>query len=235
MQVGDPNDPELGPKVAAAMGEIIDYFWRACRARRADPRDDLISALVTTEVDGRMLDDEEAANFSMLLLLAGHITTTRAARQRGAHVRREPGRLGRAARRPRADPRRDRGGAAAAVAVHAGRPGTTLRAVEIAASSIPADALVMPVAAGRQPRPAARTPTRTASTSAAGSAAARSWRSGTACTSASAPRWPGWRAGSRWRSSPGATGALPVDHASRCGTSRSGILGTRELPVVVAR
>ena len=76
MQVGDPNDPELGPKVAAAMSEIIDYFWRACRARRADPRDDLISALVTTEVEGRVLDDEEAANFSMLLLLAGHITTT---------------------------------------------------------------------------------------------------------------------------------------------------------------
>ena len=26
MQVGDPNDPELGPQVAAAMSEIIDYF-----------------------------------------------------------------------------------------------------------------------------------------------------------------------------------------------------------------
>jgi erythromycin 12 hydroxylase len=76
MQVGDPNDPELGPQVAAAMSEIIDYFLRVCRARRAGPRDDLISALVTTEVEGRVLDDEEAANFSMLLLLAGHITTT---------------------------------------------------------------------------------------------------------------------------------------------------------------
>src|SRR3954447_15471434 len=76
MQVGDPNDPDVGPKVAAAMSEIIDYLLRACRARRAEPRDDLISALVTTEVEGRVLDDEEAANFSMLLLLAGHITTT---------------------------------------------------------------------------------------------------------------------------------------------------------------
>ncbi len=76
MQVDDPTDPELGPKVDAAMADITDYLTRACRARRAAPGDDLISKLVTTEVDGRALDDEEASNFSMLLLLAGHITTT---------------------------------------------------------------------------------------------------------------------------------------------------------------
>jgi erythromycin 12 hydroxylase len=76
MQVDDPRDPTLGPRIAAALAEITAYLTEHCCDRRADPRDDLISALVTAEVDGRRLDDEEAANFSMLLLLAGHITTT---------------------------------------------------------------------------------------------------------------------------------------------------------------
>jgi len=76
MQVDDPKDPVLGSKIAAAMADIIAYLTEHCRDRRASPREDLISALVTAEVDGRRLDDEEAANFSMLLLLAGHITTT---------------------------------------------------------------------------------------------------------------------------------------------------------------
>lgn len=76
MQVDDPRDPELGAKIAAAMADITAYLTEHCRDRRAAPREDLISALVTAEVEGRRLDDEEAANFSMLLLLAGHITTT---------------------------------------------------------------------------------------------------------------------------------------------------------------
>jgi erythromycin 12 hydroxylase len=85
MQVDDPTDPELGPRVAAAMADIRAYLVAAVEERRAavadgTAGDDLITALVTAEVitDGSpaMLDDEEAANFSLLLLLAGHITTT---------------------------------------------------------------------------------------------------------------------------------------------------------------
>jgi erythromycin 12 hydroxylase len=76
MQVEDPKEAMDDPTIRDAMGEITGYLGDWCRARRADPVDDLISALVTTDVDGRVLDDEEAANFSMLLLFAGHITTT---------------------------------------------------------------------------------------------------------------------------------------------------------------
>jgi erythromycin 12 hydroxylase len=76
MQVEDPQEAMGDPAIRDAMGEITDYLGDWCRTRRDDPTDDLISALVTAEVDGRRLDDEEAANFSMLLLLAGHITTT---------------------------------------------------------------------------------------------------------------------------------------------------------------
>ena len=85
MQVDDPTDPELGARVQAAMADIRDYLVARVEERRAavadgTAGDDLITALVTAEVvtDGSpvLLDDEEAANFSLLLLLAGHITTT---------------------------------------------------------------------------------------------------------------------------------------------------------------
>jgi erythromycin 12 hydroxylase len=71
MQVDDPSDPALGERVAAAMADIAAYLTARVQERRTAPTDDLISALVEAG-----LDDEEAANFSLLLLLAGHITTT---------------------------------------------------------------------------------------------------------------------------------------------------------------
>ena len=85
MQVDDPADPELGPRIQAAMADIREYLVARVREHRAavadgTAGDDLITALVTAEVvtDGTpvLLDDDEAANFSLLLLLAGHITTT---------------------------------------------------------------------------------------------------------------------------------------------------------------
>jgi erythromycin 12 hydroxylase len=76
LQADDPQEAMNDPAVRTAMSEITAYLGDWCRTRRAEPVDDLISALVTTEVEGRRLDDEEAANFSMLLLFAGHITTT---------------------------------------------------------------------------------------------------------------------------------------------------------------
>src|SRR5262245_32368790 len=62
--------------VEEALREMDDYLLRQCLERRKSPRDDLISDLVTAEVDGQRLDDEQLVNFSRLLLLAGHITTT---------------------------------------------------------------------------------------------------------------------------------------------------------------
>src|SRR6185503_19274162 len=143
MQVGDPNDPELGPQVAAAMSEIIDYFLRACRARRAEPRDDLISALVTTEAEGRVLDDEEAANFSMLLLLAGHITTTVLLGNAVRTFDENPGVWAELRAEPALIP-----GAIEEVLrlrspfVQVGR--ATVRAVDVGGVEIPADVLVLP-------------------------------------------------------------------------------------------
>jgi cytochrome P450 len=47
------------------------------RARRAEPRDDVISRLVTGTVDGASLSDDEVISFLRLLLPAGAETTSR--------------------------------------------------------------------------------------------------------------------------------------------------------------
>lgn len=76
IQMDDPTDPALAERIAEVLTPLTEYLVEQCRKRRADPGTDLISRLVTAEVDGRALDDEESGNFSTALLLAGHITTT---------------------------------------------------------------------------------------------------------------------------------------------------------------
>ncbi|MEJ2861795.1 cytochrome P450 [Actinomycetospora flava] len=143
LQVDDPKEAMNDPRVADAMGEITGYLGDWCRARRAEPTDDLISALVTTEVDGRVLDDEEAANFSMLLLFAGHITTTlllgNAVRVLDAH----PG----AWEALRADPSAIPGTIEEVLRLRPPFPMTaraTTRDVDIAGVTVPARSVVMP-------------------------------------------------------------------------------------------
>lgn len=74
--VADPNDPELARKIDEATADMLAYLRAHCADRRAHPRQDLISRLATVQADGERLSDEEVVNFSMVLLLAGHITTT---------------------------------------------------------------------------------------------------------------------------------------------------------------
>ena len=60
-----------------ALHELRDYFEERVAERRAEPRDDLISELVTIEVDGHRLDDDAVFAFLRLLLPAGVETTYR--------------------------------------------------------------------------------------------------------------------------------------------------------------
>jgi cytochrome P450 PksS len=60
----------------------IPHIWRLLRLfrrlfamRRADPRDDLITALVQAEEDGDRLSEDELLGMAILLLLAGYETT----------------------------------------------------------------------------------------------------------------------------------------------------------------
>jgi cytochrome P450 len=59
-----------------ALQPMVDYFTDHARQRRVRPREDLLSKLVQARVDGEGLSDRQVVNFAILLLVAGHITTT---------------------------------------------------------------------------------------------------------------------------------------------------------------
>ena len=61
----------------AASRALRAYFTERVAERRAEPRDDLISELVQTEVDGQRLTDDDIFAFLILLLPAGIETTYR--------------------------------------------------------------------------------------------------------------------------------------------------------------
>ncbi|WP_258308326.1 cytochrome P450 [Streptomyces sp. NWU339] len=62
----------IAPTVREMNGYVLDHI----RHRRAHPGDDLTSRLLAAEVDGARLADEEIVGFVVLLLVAGHVTTT---------------------------------------------------------------------------------------------------------------------------------------------------------------
>jgi cytochrome P450 len=59
-----------------AFAEICSYMRPIFAERRRAPRDDLISALVTVEDQGQTLNEIELLSLTMLILGAGHETTT---------------------------------------------------------------------------------------------------------------------------------------------------------------
>jgi len=56
--------------------EMLDYFRKTASARREKSGNDLISAVVEAEVDGKRLEEWEVLGFCVLLLVAGNETTT---------------------------------------------------------------------------------------------------------------------------------------------------------------
>ncbi|MEO1323331.1 MAG: cytochrome P450 [Pseudomonadota bacterium] len=60
-----------------ASGEKLDaYFTELMEARRAEPRDDLISDMVRAQADGGDFDDDELRTNLQALLVGGNLTTT---------------------------------------------------------------------------------------------------------------------------------------------------------------
>ena len=66
---------EAFERAGEAMWYFAGYFLPLFEARRAEPTDDLISALVHAEVDGEQLDPVDILVTCILLLGAGHETT----------------------------------------------------------------------------------------------------------------------------------------------------------------
>jgi cytochrome P450 len=81
----DPITAFLG--AGAALAALLEEVGAK---RRVDPTDDLLSALVNTEVEGEQLTGEELASFFILLAVAGHETTRTALSHGIVHLSRNP-------------------------------------------------------------------------------------------------------------------------------------------------
>jgi cytochrome P450 len=71
-----PNERPDMQRLTRTFDEMSDYFRRLLEERRRHPRADMMSELLTVEVDGERLSMEDTISFCILLLLAGHVTTT---------------------------------------------------------------------------------------------------------------------------------------------------------------
>ncbi|MBW2316282.1 MAG: cytochrome P450 [Deltaproteobacteria bacterium] len=77
VQLLDPFQGRGGAKpMIEATSEIFDYFRGLLADRRANPRDDLLSAMLAAEEDGERLAEVDLLSLSSLLLVAGHETTS---------------------------------------------------------------------------------------------------------------------------------------------------------------
>jgi cytochrome P450 len=68
--------PEAIDRSVKASNDIADYFRDQIALRRAEPRDDLMSALCAAEEQGDLLTEDELIATCILLLIAGNETTT---------------------------------------------------------------------------------------------------------------------------------------------------------------
>jgi cytochrome P450 len=71
----DPASSAMEQAIPAVMG-FVQYFGQLIEARRADPRDDLLTALIAAEAEGDKLSGGELFAMIILLFIAGHETTT---------------------------------------------------------------------------------------------------------------------------------------------------------------
>ncbi|MGW4194120.1 cytochrome P450 [Streptomyces sp. NPDC005004] len=70
--------PEVAARAVRASEEFSAYLRELIAARRADPRDDLISALIAAHDEGDRLTEQELVSTAVLLLNAGHEATVNA-------------------------------------------------------------------------------------------------------------------------------------------------------------
>ncbi len=77
VQLLDPFQGRGGARpMIQATHELFDYFRPLLAQRRAEPGDDLLSAMISAEQDGQTLDEVDLLALSSLLLVAGHETTS---------------------------------------------------------------------------------------------------------------------------------------------------------------
>ena len=72
------DDPEYDIDPVVASAELINYAMALGQDRTENPRDDIVTKLVTADVEGRGLTSDEFAFFVLLLAVAGNETTRNA-------------------------------------------------------------------------------------------------------------------------------------------------------------
>jgi cytochrome P450 len=72
------SDPELGrgEDLGAVLLDFFNYFQALTAGRRADPTEDLASAIANAHIDGALMGDLEAAGYYVIVATAGHDTTS---------------------------------------------------------------------------------------------------------------------------------------------------------------
>ena len=68
---------DVPPAGVEAAFSLVTYYADMLAQRRAEPTDDLTSALLAAEVDGDRLTDDEIMGFLFLMVVAGNETTTK--------------------------------------------------------------------------------------------------------------------------------------------------------------
>lgn len=209
--------PESREKESEAVHAMGAYLVELIEDKRRAPGDDLMSALIQAHHDdGDRLSPDELIGMAFLLLVAGHETTVNLISNGVRALLDHPGQLALLRDRPELID-----GAVEEMLRYDGPVGTatfrfTREAVRIGQAVIPRGRRCWSRSVPPTGTPAA-TRIRTPSTS--GVRPRGIWPSATASTSAWAPRWPGWRAGSR---SPHSWSAAPDSHGTRRAGSRTG-------------
>jgi cytochrome P450 len=70
----DDDGRPVNPRSPAALADMFAYAQDLAARKRAEPADDVMTALVEAEVDGRRLTDPELEMFFFLLVIAGNDT-----------------------------------------------------------------------------------------------------------------------------------------------------------------
>ncbi|MFL6025207.1 MAG: cytochrome P450 [Marmoricola sp.] len=72
------EDPEFAGQSDVAAAEILGYSMMMAADRKENPRDDIVTKLITADKDGRGLTDDEFGYFVIILTVAGNETTRNA-------------------------------------------------------------------------------------------------------------------------------------------------------------
>lgn len=103
---GSIESEDTFAEAGAGLSELVDYFRGLTAERRRRPRDDLMSLMLAAEHEGGRLSADEVVSNCVLLLFAGHETTTNLLGNGLHHLLRNPEQE----RRLRGDPSRVRSG-----------------------------------------------------------------------------------------------------------------------------